>query len=149
MSRVPFARWLTVDISLSDNFSFQPLPEFGIDENVICFWEDEQVSFTIAVDEQPPHGNHDAHWAELDAALTNEFGRITVVESDSYTTESDVPVSFKRYRAGEGDEASTLIYHLISNKKAAYWVIGSLVFCSDGEAVNNIIMALMETAKLK
>lgn len=149
MSRVSFAQWLTVDISISDNFSFQPLPEFGIEENVVCFWEDEQVSFTIALDEQPPHASHDEHWAELETALEKEFGTVTVLQNDVYATEADVPVSYKLYQAGEGDEASLLIYHLISHKKAAYWIIGSPIFCTDAPAINDIIIALMETAKLK
>ena len=149
MSRVSFAQWLTVDISISDNFSFQPLPEFGIEENVVCFWEDEQVSFTVAIDEQPPHTNHDEHWAELESALNKEFGAVTVLQSDVYATEKDVPISYKVFLAGEGDESSHLIYHLISNKKAAYWIIGSPIFCTDAAAINDIIIALMETAKLK
>ncbi len=149
MSRVHLTQYLTFDITISEHFSFQPLPEFAIEENVICFWEDEQASFIIAADEQPPYPSHDQHWQELGNSLTKEFGQLSIAEEGTYSTQDDVPVSYKIYRAGEGDEASSLIYHLISNKRASYWVIGSLLFCAEPDAVNPIIMALMETAKLK
>lgn len=149
IKRVNIAQYLSLDISISDHFSFQPLPELGIEEDVICFWEDEQVSFTLAVDEQKPHKTHDEHWAELDHSLHNEFEDLEITQSGTYTTHKEVPVSYKVYKAGEPNDSSLLIYHLISHPKASYWVIGSLLFCSEPECVNDIVIALMETAKLR
>ncbi|WP_053980294.1 hypothetical protein [Marinagarivorans algicola] len=148
-NRVNIAQYLSLDTSISDHFSFQNLPELGIEENVICFWEGDQVSFTVAIDEQPPFKTHDEHWAVLDSSLTSEFDHIETIDSNTYTTNKNVPVSYKVYRAGEPDDSSLLIYHLISHPKASYWVIGSLLFCSEPECVNDIIIALMETAKLR
>lgn len=147
--RVNLAQFLSLDLSISEHFSFQPLPELGIDENVICFWEDEQVSFTLAVDEQPPHASHKEHWAELDAALQQEFDTLEIVETDTYTTHKDEPVSYKVYKVGNDADSSLMIYHLISHPKCSYWVIGSLLFCTEPQSVNEIVKALMETAKLR
>ena len=149
MSRVNLAKWLSVDLSISDQFSFQALPEFGIEEGVVCFWEDDQVSFLVGVDEQPVYAAHAAHWAELQESLGKEFGELEVLESDIYAAEDEIPVSYKLYGAGKGDDKSTLIYHLISGKKASYWVIASLIFCTDAEAVNSLVITLLETAKIK
>ena len=149
MSRVHLTQYLSFDITISEHFSFQPLPEFAIEENVICFWDAEQANFIISADEQPAYATHEEHWQELGASLAKEFGPISVTEEGTYTTDNDVPVSYKLFRTGEGDDTSTLIYHLISNKRASYWVIASLLFCAEPEGVNPIIMELMATARVQ
>ena len=138
---------LSADISILPNFSFQPLPELGIEESVVCFWEDEQVSFILSLDEQTALANHQAHWQLITESITKEFGNIQVTEEGEYQTDQEVTVSFKLFDAGA--DTAPMIYHLISNGKVAYWVIGSLLFCSDEQAVNQLIIALLETATLR
>ncbi len=148
MSKVQIAQHLFIDQEISDQFSFQPLPELGIEESVVCFWEEEQVSFILSVDEQPAFSSHQEHWTLLQDSLKKEFGSLKVKEQGEYESEYGSTVSFHTYEAGTGDDQSLLIYHLISNGKVSYWIVGTLLFCSDSEAVNPIIMSVLETAKM-
>lgn len=149
MTRVNLTEKLSVDISISDQLSFQPLPELGIEEAVVCFWENEQVSFILSLDEQPAFKSHDEHWALLEDSLEKEFGSLQKKASGIYETEASDKISYTIYDADNNDSGSLLIYHLISNGKISYWIIGTLLFCSDSSSASDIIISLLETATLK
>ena len=150
MCYIKLEKHLKVSLPESLDVTFQLFPEFSEEQEIICGWNDEDISYLLTADDQPGGREHQYYWSSMENALriSSSDNKIKILKSGEYQTNSNEKITFKIYKRKQMGDEEIQIQHLISNDFIAYWVLALIVDVGDIFKVNSEIVEILKTAEI-
>lgn len=150
MNKVHLEKKLIVGLPDALDLTFQMIPEFSEDQELICSWDGDDISYFLTADDQPGGYEHSHYWASIENTLrgSSSDNKVKTMKTGTYNTDDGTEISYRIYKHTQMGEEDIQIYHLINNQNIAYWVITTLLSVGDIFKVNNEIISILKTAEL-